>query len=152
MQKNAVAKALPELKGKLTENAICVPTPNVSLAVLQLNLTNKTTKNEVNSYLRDISLDSPLQNQIIFTYSSVVVSSDFVGSRYASILDSKATIVDGNKCILYLWYDNEYGYSNQVIRLVQEVAGVNLKMIPAQIKIDPKGSLFISMLQTIAQF
>ncbi|UOD35609.1 glyceraldehyde-3-phosphate dehydrogenase [Deferribacteraceae bacterium V6Fe1] len=128
---SAVAKALPELKGKLTGNAIRVPTPNVSLAVLQLNLAEQTTKKDVNSYLRDISLDSPLQNQIDYTNSPEVVSSDFVGSRYACIVDSEATIVDGNKCILYLWYDNEYGYSNQVIRLVQEIAGVNLKTIPA---------------------
>jgi len=128
---SAVAKALPELKGKLTGNAIRVPTPNVSLAVLQLNLATETTKKDVNSYLRDISLDSPLQNQIDYTNSPEVVSSDFVGSRYASVVDSEATIVDGNKCILYLWYDNEYGYSNQVIRLVQEIAGVNLKTIPS---------------------
>ncbi|MBZ4644130.1 MAG: hypothetical protein PWQ25_12 [Deferribacteres bacterium] len=128
---SAVAKALPELKGKLTGNAIRVPTPNVSLAVLQLNLNCNTTKQEVNAYLREISLNSPLQNQIDYTNSPEVVSSDFVGSRYACVVDSEATIVDGNKCILYLWYDNEYGYSNQVVRFVQDIAGVNLKTIPA---------------------
>ena len=126
----AVAKALPELKGKLTGNAIRVPTPNVSLAVLQLVLDKEVTKQDVNMYLRDMSLNSPLQNQIDYTNSPEVVSSDFVGSRYACIIDSEATIVDKNKCILYLWYDNEYGYSNQVVRIVQHLAGVELKNIP----------------------
>lgn len=126
----AVAKALPELKGKLTGNAIRVPTPNVSLAVLQLVLDKEATKQDVNMYLREVSLSSPLQNQIDYTNSPEVVSSDFVGSRYACIVDSEATIVDRNKCILYLWYDNEYGYSNQVVRIIQHIAGVELKNIP----------------------
>jgi len=128
---SAVAKALPELKGKLTGNAIRVPTPNVSLAVLQLNLKSEVSKEEVNSYLREVSLNSPLQNQIDYTNSPEVVSSDFVGSRHACIVDSEATIVDKNKCILYLWYDNEFGYSSQVVRLVQKLAGVELKNVPA---------------------
>jgi glyceraldehyde 3-phosphate dehydrogenase len=128
---SAVAKALPELKGKLTGNAIRVPTPNVSLAVLQLNLKSEVSKEEINSYLREVSLNSPLQNQIDYTNSPEVVSSDFVGSRHACVVDSEATIVDKNKCILYLWYDNEFGYSSQVVRLVQKLAGVELKNIPA---------------------
>jgi glyceraldehyde 3-phosphate dehydrogenase len=128
---SAVAKALPELKGKLTGNAIRVPTPNVSLAVLQLKLKSEVSKEEVNSYLREVSLNSPLQNQIDYTNSPEVVSSDFVGSRHACIVDSEATIVDKNKCILYLWYDNEFGYSSQVVRLVQKLAGVELKNVPA---------------------
>lgn len=128
---SAVAKALPELKGKLTGNAIRVPTPNVSLAVLQLNLKNEASKDDVNRYLREVSLNSPLQNQIDYTNSPEVVSCDFVGSRHACIVDSEATIVDKDKCVLYLWYDNEFGYSSQVVRLVQKLAGVELKNIPA---------------------
>jgi len=127
----AVAKALPELAGKLTGNAIRVPTPNVSLAILNLELDEATDKAELNQYLRDISLDSPLQNQIEYTNSPEVVSSDFVGSRHAGIIDSNATIVQGKRCVLYVWYDNEFGYSGQVVRVIQKMAGLELPCLPA---------------------
>ena len=126
----AVAKVLPELAGKLTGNAIRVPTPNVSLAILNLTLNNETSIEEINTYLRDVSLNSPLQEQIDFTNSPDAVSSDMVGSRYAGVVDSLATIVDGNRCVLYVWYDNEFGYSYQVVRFVEEISGLKLKMFP----------------------
>lgn len=126
----AVAKALPELAGKLTGNAIRVPTPNVSMAILNLTLDKSTSVQELNSYLRDISLDSPLQNQIDFTNSPEVVSSDFVGSRYAGVVDSLATIVDDNRCVLYVWYDNEFGYSCQVIGLLEDLVGLKIPQLP----------------------
>lgn len=122
----AVAKTLPELAGKLTGNAIRVPTPNVSLAILNLTLKQETSVKELNNYLRSISLDSPLQNQIDFTNSPEAVSTDMVGSSYAGIVDSLATIVQDNRCVLYIWYDNEYGYSCQVVRIVEKVSGMNL--------------------------
>lgn len=127
----AVAKVIPDLTGKLTGNAIRVPTPNVSLAILNLELTQATDVKGLNSYLRDISLDSPLQNQIDYTNSPEVVSSDFVGSRHAGVVDSLATIVQGNRCVLYVWYDNEFGYSCQVVRMVQKMAGLELPSIPS---------------------
>jgi glyceraldehyde 3-phosphate dehydrogenase len=127
----AVAKALPELAGKLTGNAIRVPTPNVSLAILNLTLEKETTVKELNNYLRDVSLDSPLQNQLDFTNSPEAVSSDFVGSRYAGVVDSLATIVEGNRCVLYVWYDNEFGYSCQVVRMLDRIAGLELPFFPA---------------------
>jgi glyceraldehyde 3-phosphate dehydrogenase len=126
----AVAKALPELAGKLTGNAIRVPTPNVSLAILNLELGQETDVASLNSYLRDVSLDSPLQNQIDYTNSPEVVSSDFVGSRHAGIVDSVATIVQGKRCVLYVWYDNEFGYSCQVVRVIQKMAGLELPSLP----------------------
>ena len=126
----AVAKTLPELAGKLTGNAIRVPTPNVSLAILNLTLKNETTVEELNSYLRGVSLDSPLQDQIDYTNSPEAVSTDMVGSSYAGIVDSLATIVQGNRCVLYIWYDNEYGYSYQVVRIVEKVSGFNLEHWP----------------------
>ncbi len=122
----AVAKTLPELAGKLTGNAIRVPTPNVSLAILNLTLNQETSVDELNNYLRSMSLDSPLQDQIDFTNSPEAVSSDMVGSTYAGIVDSLATIVQSNRCVLYIWYDNEYGYSHQVVRIVEKVSGINL--------------------------
>ncbi len=126
----AVAKALPELSGKLTGNAIRVPTPNVSMAILNLTLERETTVEELNRYLRDVSLDSPLQNQIDYTNSPEVVSSDFVGSTYAGVVDSLATIVNGERCVLYVWYDNEYGYSCQVVRMVEQMAGLEFPTYP----------------------
>ncbi|PLX87072.1 MAG: glyceraldehyde-3-phosphate dehydrogenase [Desulfuromonas sp.] len=127
---SAVAKVLPELTGKLTGNAIRVPTPNVSLAILNLTLNNETSVEELNDYLRDISLHSPLQDQIDFTNSPEVVSTDMVGSRYAGVVDALATIVDGNRCVLYVWYDNEYGYSYQVMRLIEQLSGLGLEHFP----------------------
>ena len=126
----AVAKALPELAGKLTGNAIRVPTPNVSLAILNLTLNSETNAAELNEYLREVSLHSSLQDQIDFTNSPEAVSSDMVGSSYAGIVDSLATIVQGNRCVLYVWYDNEYGYSYQVVRIVEKVAGMSLEHWP----------------------
>ncbi len=126
----AVAKALPELKGKLTGNAIRVPTPNVSLAVLNLSLSRDTSKEELNAYLRDMALHSGLQEQIDYTASTEIVSSDLVGSRHAGVVDSASTLVNGNKCVLYVWYDNEFGYSCQVIRVMQEMVGICFPNLP----------------------
>lgn len=126
----AVAKALPELAGKLTGNAIRVPTPNVSLAILNLTLKTETTVDELNTYLRGMSLDSPLQDQIDFTNSPEAVSTDMVGSRHAGVVDSLATIVQDNRCVLYVWYDNEFGYSHQVVRIVEQISGMKLGLWP----------------------
>ena len=126
----AVAKVLPELAGKLTANAIRVPTPNVSLAILNLTLGQESNSAEINEYLREISVDSPLQGQIDYTNFSEVVSSDFIGSPKTGIVDSLATIVRGKRCVLYVWYDNEYGYSVQVIRILQHIAGLELPSFP----------------------
>jgi len=126
----AVAKVLPDLAGKLTGNAIRVPTPNVSLAILSLELGQPVTVAELNSYLRGMSLESPLSKQIDYTNSPEVVSSDFVGSRHAGVVDSLATIAEGQHCVLYVWYDNEFGYSCQVVRMVQKMAGLELPALP----------------------
>ena len=128
----AVSKALPQLKGKLTGNAIRVPTPNVSMAILNLNLSKDTTVEELNSYLRDMALYSDLKKQIDYVNSLEVVSSDFVGNRNAGIVDSQATIVDGNRCVLYVWYDNEFGYSCQVNRILQHMTGNHHRTLPVQ--------------------
>ena len=127
---SAVVKLLPELEGKITGNAIRVPTPNVSLAILNLTLTNETNSKDVNDHLRHMALHSALQRQINFTESMEVVSSDFIGDRHACIVDSGATIVDGNRAVVYVWYDNEYGYSCQVVRIVQKWAGISYPLIP----------------------
>jgi glyceraldehyde 3-phosphate dehydrogenase len=128
----AVAKVLPIMKGRLTGNAIRVPTPNVSMAILKLVLDRETTVEEVNEYMRDIALHSPLRKQVDYSNSPEVVSSDFVGSRHACIYDSVATIVNGNQLIMYCWYDNEFGYSCQVHRVLEQMAGVEYRVYPKE--------------------
>ncbi|MBC9251365.1 type I glyceraldehyde-3-phosphate dehydrogenase [Pseudomonas alcaligenes] len=126
----AAAKALPVLKGKLTGNAIRVPTPNVSMAILNLNLEKATSREEINEYLRQMAMHSDLQKQIDFVQSQEVVSTDFVGSRHAGVVDAEATICNDNRVVLYVWYDNEFGYSCQVVRVMEEMAGVNPPAFP----------------------
>jgi len=126
----AAAKALPELGGKLSGNSIRVPTPDVSMAILNLTLEQETTLDELNDYLRWVSLHSPLQRQLDFIRSPDAVSTDFVGSRHASVVDAEATIVNGRHCVLYVWYDNEFGYSCQVVRLLQQLSGVEYPIYP----------------------
>ncbi|CAM3568909.1 glyceraldehyde-3-phosphate dehydrogenase [Halomonas lysinitropha] len=126
----AVAKALPEFEGKLTGNAIRVPTPNVSMAILNLRLERETDAEALNDFLRRMSLDSPYQKQIDYVDSPEVVSTDFVGNRHAGIVDAKATIANGKNAVVYVWYDNEFGYSCQVIRILQHVSNVHFLKLP----------------------
>ncbi len=130
---NAVVRLLPELGGKLTGNAIRVPTPNVSLAILNLTLGRSTDDAELGRYLRDVSLHSSLQRQIDFTTSPDIVSTDLVGNRHACIVDGDATIVNDNRVVLYVWYDNEFGYACQVVRVVQRWAGISYPLIPQDV-------------------
>lgn len=118
----AVAKALPELEGRLTGNAIRVPTPNVSMAILNLTLDRAVDRDEVNELLRRTSLTGELRAQIDFTDSAEVVSTDFVGNNRAGVVDGLATIASGRHLVLYVWYDNEYGYSSQVVRVLEHMA------------------------------
>lgn len=126
----AVAKAYPKLAGKLTGNAIRVPTPNVSLAILNLTLDKDTDKVSINEFLHNTALFSTLQHQIDYTGSKEVVSTDLVGSRAAAVVDSQATIVSENRLTLYVWYDNEFGYSCQVMRCVRDMAGLTYPSLP----------------------
>ena len=130
----AVSMLLPELAGKLTGNAIRVPTPDVSLAILNLEVEKGTSKLELNNFLRDTALHSALQRQIDYVETSEVVSSDFIGNRHACIVDGEATIVDeAKRLVLYVWYDNEFGYCCQVIRVVQKWAGISYPLIPGDV-------------------
>lgn len=128
----AAEKALPELRGRLTGNAVRVPTPNVSLAILHLTLDRPTTRDEVNELLRQASLTSPLRRQIDYVESPEIVSTDILGSRRAGVVDGLATIADGSEhVVLYVWYDNESGYSRQVFRVLQEMTGGRAVSLPA---------------------
>jgi len=122
----AVAKVLPNLTGKLTGNAVRVPTPNVSLAILNLSLNQTITKEDVAAILKQASLFGDLSEQLEYSISNELVSSDLIGNSHAAIVDGPATILaqDQKSIVLYVWYDNEYGYTRQVIRLAKKLAGV----------------------------
>ena len=122
----AVAKALPSLEGKLTSNAIRVPVPNGSLVVLSLEVATKTSVEDVNSIMKKYALEGELVEQIKYSLNNELVSSDIIGTSAPAIYDSNATIVskNGKNIVLYIWYDNEYGYSHQVIRLAKYIAKV----------------------------
>jgi glyceraldehyde 3-phosphate dehydrogenase len=123
---SAAAKIIPSLKGKLTANAVRVPVPNVSLAILSLNINRKTTREEIDQILKDAALKGGLVEQIRYSASDELVSTDFIGDPVAGIYDSPSTKVsaDGKHIIVYLWYDNEFGYTIQVMRLIKHIAKV----------------------------
>lgn len=123
---NAVAKAIPSLKGKLTGNAIRVPTPNVSLVVMSLEVKKETSVEEVNELMRQAALTGELVAQVKYSTAIDAVSSDFTGEPATAIFDSLATKISEDKksIISYIWYDNEYGYTLQVIRVAKMMGGV----------------------------
>ena len=122
----AVTKALPSFEGKLTSNAIRVPVPNGSLAILNLHLENSASIEIINNELKKNALEGDLVEQIKYSLSNELVSTDIVGTSAPAIFDSKATIANnnGSNVVLYVWYDNEYGYSHQVIRLARYITQV----------------------------
>ena len=123
---SAVAKALPKLAGKLTSNAIRVPVPNGSLVVLNLEIEKPASREDINATMKKYALEGDLVEQIRYSISNELVSSDIIGIAQPAIFDSNATIAteDGKNMVLYVWYDNEYGYSHQVIRLAKYIAQV----------------------------
>jgi len=120
----AVSKAIPALEGKLTSNAIRVPVPNGSLAILNLQLRTSVTTEVINAAVKKYALEGDLVEQIKYSLDNELVSTDIIGSTSPSIFDSKATITDKETVVLYVWYDNEYGYSHQVMRLAKHIAKV----------------------------
>ena len=122
----AVTKVIPSLTGKLTANAVRVPTPNGSLAIISLNVKNGTSVEEVNNLIKNAAVKGDLVNQINFNLDPELVSNDIIGNNCCSVFDSNATIVsqDGKNIVLYTWYDNEFGYTKQVIRLAKYIAKV----------------------------
>jgi glyceraldehyde 3-phosphate dehydrogenase len=114
----AVAKVLPQLKGKLDGMAIRVPTPNVSLVDLVVELEKEVTVEEVNATLKEAA-----ENELkgILSYSELpLVSIDYNGNIASSTIDGLSTMVLGGNLVKVLaWYDNEAGYSTRVVDLAQ---------------------------------
>jgi glyceraldehyde 3-phosphate dehydrogenase len=125
----AVDKAIPGLGKKITSNAIRVPVANGSLAILNLQFAEKTTIQEINGTLKKAAFAGSLVEQIKYSISQELVSSDIIGDSCCSIFDSQATLLHDDKktAILYVWYDNEYGYAKQVMRLAKHIVGVRRK-------------------------
>jgi glyceraldehyde 3-phosphate dehydrogenase len=123
---SALKKVLPHLSGKFTANSVRVPTPNVSLAILNLNVSKTVSKDEVNEIIRHYALQGNLVEQIQYAFSNELVSTDIIGNPCPSVFDSQATIVspDQRSVVLYVWYDNEYGYTRQVIRFSKHISEV----------------------------
>ncbi|NBV07541.1 MAG: glyceraldehyde-3-phosphate dehydrogenase [Flavobacteriia bacterium] len=123
---NAVTKVIPSLQDKLTANAVRVPTPNGSLAILSLEIEKETTLESINETIKNAALNGDLVNQIYYSFDPEMVSSDIIGNTCCSVFDSNATIVskNGKNIVLYTWYDNEFGYTKQVIRLAKYVSKV----------------------------
>ena len=123
---NAVTKVIPDLKDKLTANAVRVPTPNGSLAIMNLELGKETTLDELNEVVKNAALNGELVNQIYYATDPEMVSNDIIGNTCCSVFDSNATIVhkDGKNVVIYAWYDNEFGYTKQVIRLAKYITKV----------------------------
>lgn len=122
----AVTKVIPSLTNKLTANAVRVPTPNGSLAIMNLEVAKETSIEEVKELIRGYALKGDLVNQIKYSIEEELVSNDIIGDTCCSVFDSPATIVSNDKknIVLYVWYDNEFGYTKQVIRLAKYVAKV----------------------------
>lgn len=116
----ALSLVLPELEGKLDGMALRVPTPNVSLVDLVVDLEKSVTKEEVNEAFKQAA-ENELKGIIDFSLEPLV-SIDYTTSNYSAIIDGLTTTVMGeNKVKVIAWYDNEWGYSNRVIDLAKYV-------------------------------
>ncbi|MBA2663440.1 MAG: type I glyceraldehyde-3-phosphate dehydrogenase [Bradymonadaceae bacterium] len=110
----AVTSVLPELKGKLDGMAIRVPTPNVSVVDLTVNLSKSTTVEQINDALRKAA-NGPLKG-ILDVSDELLVSSDFNGNPHSSIVDAQSTMMIGDRMAKVIaWYDNEWGFSNRML-------------------------------------
>jgi glyceraldehyde-3-phosphate dehydrogenase (NAD(P)) len=117
----AVGLVLPELKGKLNGIALRVPTPNVSVVDLVIQVEKSTIAEQVNGVLKEAA-EGPLKG--ILAYSDLpLVSTDYKGHDASSIVDSSLTMVMGGDMVkVVAWYDNEWGYSQRVVDLAEIIA------------------------------
>jgi glyceraldehyde 3-phosphate dehydrogenase len=117
----AIGLVIPALQGKLHGFAVRAPVPTGSVVDLTVECARETSVEEVNGALREAAASGPLQGIMAYT-EDPIVSSDIVGSAYSSIVDSQLTaVIDGTMAKVVAWYDNEWGYSNRLVDLVQKV-------------------------------
>jgi len=122
----ALTKVMPSMKGKMTANAVRVPTPNGSLAIISVDLKESITKKSINQIMMEAALNGDLVEQIRYSMETELVSNDIRGNYCPSIYDSESTIIshDGKSAVLYVWYDNEFGYTQQVLHLAKYITEV----------------------------
>jgi glyceraldehyde 3-phosphate dehydrogenase len=117
----AIGLVIPALQGKLNGFAVRAPVPTGSVVDLTVECERETSAEEINQALKAASEAGPLKGILAYT-EDPIVSSDIVSSPFSSIVDSKLTVVmDGTMLKVVAWYDNEWGYSNRVVDLVQRV-------------------------------
>lgn len=112
----AIVKTLPQLSGKIDGMAIRVPVPTVSFSDISVITEKNTTKEEVNEVFKTAQLKNP---NIINYQEQILVSSDYIGSPYSVVFDANYTkVINQNFIKIFGWYDNEWGYSNRLVDLV----------------------------------
>jgi glyceraldehyde 3-phosphate dehydrogenase len=117
----AIGVVIPELNGKLNGFAVRAPVPTGSVVDLTIEAERETSKEEINAALKAAASDGPLKGYLEYT-EDPIVSSDIVGNPASSIVDSELTVVvDGTLVKVVAWYDNEWGYSNRIVDLVQKL-------------------------------
>lgn len=114
----AIGKIIPSVKGKMDGIAVRVPTPVVSLVDLTCELKKEVTAEEVNEAMRKYSDEGSMKG-IFFVEDNPLVSSDFIGNPFSSILDSEYTKADGKLVKVLAWYDNEWAYSLRMVELAK---------------------------------
>lgn len=122
----AVSKVLPHLSGILTGNAVRVPTPDVSLVIMNLTLKNATELEQLNTALKNASMEGDFVEQIHYSNDTEYVSTSAIGMTHTSVVDASSNLIsnDGKSATIYAWYDNEYGYCCQVVRLAKHLSKV----------------------------
>jgi glyceraldehyde 3-phosphate dehydrogenase len=117
----AIGVVIPELNGKLNGFAVRAPVPTGSVVDLTIEAERETSKEEINAALKAAASEGPLKGYLEYT-EDPIVSSDIVGNPASSIVDSELTaVVDGTLVKVVAWYDNEWGYSNRIVDLVQKL-------------------------------
>jgi glyceraldehyde 3-phosphate dehydrogenase len=118
-----VGQVIPELKGKLDGFAMRVPVADGSVVDLTASLKKSTTVADVNAALRRAA-EGPMKGIMYYT-EEPIVSSDIIGDPHSSVIDGQSTMVcEGNLVKVVSWYDNEWGYSNRVVDLIQYAHGL----------------------------
>ncbi len=127
----AISLVIPELKGKLNGIAIRVPTPDVSLVDLTVELEKSATKEEINAAYKKAA-SGPLGKYLQYC-DEPLVSRDFLGNPKSAILDALSTeVIDGNFVKVFGWYDNEWGFSNRVVDLITYIANKSGNLVGAR--------------------
>jgi len=114
----AIAEVIPEMKGKMDGSAIRVPTFNASLVDLSIILTKKATAEEINAAVKKAATSGPLSKTLEYC-EDPIVSIDVIGNPHGSVFDSQLTAVHGNLAKIFSWYDNEWGFSNRMVDMMQ---------------------------------